>query len=604
MLSSQETQLMASISGNRALEHISLLASPPEKISGSEAEAEGARKIRDLFSPYVDSCELEGVAVTAYLRGRGKLEVTSPIRVSYPCQVNPISGSGKGEGILADVSRGTRADYEKVEGGVKGKIVLATGGSGGQGLLTHEARYQGAVCLLYHMEERREDLISVHGINVDFPVLSISGQNAAELRTLLSQGREVRVSFESNLVKSPGTSYNVVGTILGSQFPEEVIYLTAHRDTWFHGANDDTSGTACLLEVAKLLAEQRPKRTVRFIALGSEESGGEIGADSIWFVRGSFAYTEQHRSQLEGKDKEEFPFCVINVEGCGHSPRTRLQCTPEFFSFVRDTVTDLDGDYGVTEPDRWTSSDQICFHTLGTPTMYLSGLGAASTSRHLYHTGEDNLDNISTAALESNARVLALLTVRLGTSEELPHSLEDLIAVSQRSMEHVPNGQQIKNLLEEKRAHCAELPLKEKVRTTLDLARVMNKNIYGFVGQAFGHKFDTISDTIAKLRKAYHLIDAEGNLEQAHKVLLSIAGAARAESTSHEVMKELAKMRSESTLISRLSNFSLDLFPLFDQIARAEPKGTILSNLDSQVEKSLEVAKAWGIAFEQSLRDL
>jgi hypothetical protein len=551
-----------------------------------------------------DSCELEGVAVTGYLRGRAKFEVTSPIRVSYPCQVNPISGSGKGEGILADVSRSTRADYEKVEGGVKGKIVLATGASGGQGILTHEAKHQGAVCLLYHMEERREDLISVHGINVDFPVLSISGQNAAELRRLLSQNREVRVSFESNLVKSPSTSYNVVGTIRGSQFPEEVIYLTSHYDSWFHGANDNLSGTVCLIEVARLLAEQRPKRTVRFLAHGSEESGGEIGADAIWFVRGSFAYTEQHRSQLEGKDIAAFPFCAINVENLGVSPRTTVQCTPELFSFVRDTVTDLDGDYGVTEPTVWTSSDQICYHTLGNPTMLLFGTGAASTSRHIYHTAEDNLDKISLAALESSARLLALLASRLAASEGLPHSLEDLVAVAQRSMEHVPNSQQIKNLLEEKKAHRAGLPQKDEVKPSLGLARVINKNIYGFVGQSFGHKFDVISDTISKLRRAQHIIDTEGNLERAHKVLLSIAGAARAESVSHEVMKELAMIRGKSTLINRLSNFSLDLFPLFDQIARAESKETILSNLDAQIEKSLETAKAWGVAFERSLGDL
>lgn len=78
------------------------------------------------------------------------------------------------------------------------------------------------------------------------------------------------------------TTYNVIGAIPGKAKAGGAILLSAHYDhlgvrngVVFPGANDDASGTAAVLEFARLLAKgKRPQRTVQFALFGCEEAGG------------------------------------------------------------------------------------------------------------------------------------------------------------------------------------------------------------------------------------------------------------------------------------------------------------------------------------------
>ncbi|HEV2530125.1 M28 family metallopeptidase [Phenylobacterium sp.] len=82
-------------------------------------------------------------------------------------------------------------------------------------------------------------------------------------------------------------TYNVVGVIHGAarDADRHAILLSAHYDhlgvregVIFHGANDDASGTAAVLEFARILGSgPRPQRTVYFALFGCEEEGG-LGA--------------------------------------------------------------------------------------------------------------------------------------------------------------------------------------------------------------------------------------------------------------------------------------------------------------------------------------
>lgn len=81
-------------------------------------------------------------------------------------------------------------------------------------------------------------------------------------------------------------SHNVVGAIAGAKFPEERVIYSAHwdhlgvgladakGDRIYNGALDNASGTAMLLELARLHAKAaRPARTVVFLAVTAEEKG-------------------------------------------------------------------------------------------------------------------------------------------------------------------------------------------------------------------------------------------------------------------------------------------------------------------------------------------
>ncbi|HEX7964469.1 MAG TPA: M28 family metallopeptidase [Gammaproteobacteria bacterium] len=80
-------------------------------------------------------------------------------------------------------------------------------------------------------------------------------------------------------------SHNVAGLVKGSAHPDEVVVYSAHWDHLgqrtgtdgkaevFHGAVDNASGIAGLLEIARVMPKSRPQRSVLFLATTSEEQG-------------------------------------------------------------------------------------------------------------------------------------------------------------------------------------------------------------------------------------------------------------------------------------------------------------------------------------------
>lgn len=69
------------------------------------------------------------------------------------------------------------------------------------------------------------------------------------------------------------TVRNLETEITGTRLPDEIVLIGAHYDSVVGspGANDNASGVAALLEIARLLAGKRPVRTVRFVAFVNEE---------------------------------------------------------------------------------------------------------------------------------------------------------------------------------------------------------------------------------------------------------------------------------------------------------------------------------------------
>lgn len=95
-------------------------------------------------------------------------------------------------------------------------------------------------------------------------------------------------------------TYNIVGYIEGSKYPEEHIIYMAHWDHLgiepvsgevFNGAQDNGTGTAALLSLAEKFAqEEQPERTVVFALVGAEERG-LLG--SAWYVENPLLPLEQ-----------------------------------------------------------------------------------------------------------------------------------------------------------------------------------------------------------------------------------------------------------------------------------------------------------------------
>ncbi len=81
------------------------------------------------------------------------------------------------------------------------------------------------------------------------------------------------------------TYYNVVGTKLGTVYPDQEFVVGAHYDSVNNpGADDNASGVALVLEAARVLGEADSAYTIRFVAFDREEQG----------LYGSYAYVDAH----------------------------------------------------------------------------------------------------------------------------------------------------------------------------------------------------------------------------------------------------------------------------------------------------------------------
>jgi hypothetical protein len=129
------------------------------------------------------------------------------------------------------------------------------------------------------------------------PAASASGLTAVALDSAAAQqvgalpeGTPVRLEAAMKEEKA-STTWNVLGRLPGRDpaLRAQVVLISAHHDhvgvgkevngdSTYNGADDDASGVAAVLELARQLAAgPRPRRTVLFVLFGSEEQGG-LGA--------------------------------------------------------------------------------------------------------------------------------------------------------------------------------------------------------------------------------------------------------------------------------------------------------------------------------------
>ncbi|HYN83818.1 MAG TPA: M28 family peptidase, partial [Pyrinomonadaceae bacterium] len=107
-------------------------------------------------------------------------------------------------------------------------------------------------------------------------------------RSFAAPLRNVSLTIKTDVTRRTVAGFNVVGVLEGSdaKLKEEVVVLGAHYDHLgrggpsslaprggdiHYGADDNASGTAALVELARLLSRERPRRTVVFVAFGGEE---------------------------------------------------------------------------------------------------------------------------------------------------------------------------------------------------------------------------------------------------------------------------------------------------------------------------------------------
>ena len=142
------------------------------------------------------------------------------------------------------------------------------------------------------------------------PAAAISTNGAELLSATLKLNPDINFFFRQNCKMLPDVdSYNVIGEIKGSTYPNEILVVGGHLDSWDlgDGSHDDGAGCVQSMEVLRLLKATgyKPKRTIRVVLFMNEENG----------LRGGTEYAEQ-----ASKNNEKHIFALESDAG-GFTPR-------------------------------------------------------------------------------------------------------------------------------------------------------------------------------------------------------------------------------------------------------------------------------------------
>jgi len=229
------------------------------------------------------------------------------------------------------------------------------------------------------------------------PAAAISTNDANKISTLLASGKKVRAAFKTNCTMlGTAASFNVIGEIRGTEFPDQIVDVGGHLDSWdlAEGAEDDGTGIVQSIEVIRVLKATglRPKRTVRAVMFMNEENG----------TGGAIAYL------ANAKQKKEQHVFALESDNGGFTPRGfSLDMSDEQIKRVQSWAP-LFYEYGVYDFNgRGSETDIGYLKETGTA---LAGLSPDSQRYFdVHHAETDVFENVSKREVDLGAADMAAL---------------------------------------------------------------------------------------------------------------------------------------------------------------------------------------------------
>ena len=339
-----------------------------------------------------------------------------------PMCVSTYSKGGEWSGELVEVNGGTSdKDYEGKD--VRGRVALAYGYAGA---VVRTAMKRGAVGVVIYPPpgDRADhpDMVRYNGIwpwkeDLDKTLggFQISGNQYTEISQLMRRGA-VRVRGKIDATLGPGQMTLVHAWIRGSRTPQEEVLITGHLDHPKWSANDNASGSAAMLEMA---------RTLHALIAGGKLAPPEMTIHFMWVPEysGSVAYITKHTEaracnagwddprQARGKEYKAGEPCIVlnlNLDMVGEdtvktNSRFYITRTPDSVpGFLNGMMADVLAQ--TRAADLWSAagtknywpaemsgyvqgSDHDVFLALGIPSTMLG-----HDPDWTHHTSEDSVD--------------------------------------------------------------------------------------------------------------------------------------------------------------------------------------------------------------------
>ncbi|MBS1766729.1 MAG: M20/M25/M40 family metallo-hydrolase [Acidobacteria bacterium] len=366
-----------------------------------------------------------GTASARLLNGNGQ-----QLEVAQWAWTNPTKGTIKGQVALLDSK--TLDEVQASLPGLAGKIVIAVSrprpteaerkDMGAWFKRYMELRAQAKYAAVLVSSEKDNGFLTMSGSpdskwggGISYPMAVISKEHANLLKRLIQedgQHPDLELNLTGHLGEKPVQAFNVVAEIKGSTWPDQVVIVGGHQDSWdlSTGATDNGTGTVVAMETLRAIKALgvAPKRTLRVILFSGEEEG----------LMGSNAYAEAHKA-----DAANIQAVLVDDMGTGQiqgwpdmgqeqwrgwlaqamAPMNQLGCTT-IGAFTQPGDT-----------DHWPFFEQgvPAFAAIQDPVDYM-------TMTH--HSQVDSLEHVNKEDLIQGAQAMASAAwFFLNTPERVPH---------------------------------------------------------------------------------------------------------------------------------------------------------------------------------------
>ena len=245
------------------------------------------------------------------------------------------------------------------------------------------------------------------------------------LATRTHEGVDIAVEFDlqHRLTTGPIPVYNVIAEIPGTEFPDEVVIISGHIDSWdgpgSKGTTDNGTGSAVTIEAARILTSLgiQSKRTIRFCLWGGEEQG----------LLGSKGYIQSLT------DDEKAKISAVFVDDGGTNYEGGIPAADFMVDYLAAATAPINGRFFSETDDGYLNvnirptgdkinthggSDHASFNREGVPGFFWDEVGRADYG-YSWHTQNDTFDVAIEEYLIQSATNAAVVAYNLANAPGL-----------------------------------------------------------------------------------------------------------------------------------------------------------------------------------------
>ncbi len=299
--------------------------------------------------------------------------------------IDPLSNSLTGSFEIVQINKEELLDDDKIR-----KVIKS---AAGKVLLIDETKFETDD---KEKKKKADDLINFLKYNPQVPISAIIIYSTNKLTwnnaTIqaskpsfivkkeldLKKLKNINIDVKADLIEYQ--TQNIIGYVEGTEIPDSFLVVLAHydhlgmmgKDTYFPGANDNASGIAMMLNLAKHYTENPLKYSVVFIALSAEEIG----------IVGSKYFVDNPLFDLQ---KIKF---LVNFDLAGTGDEGIKVVNGSVYKEKFDLLSNLNDNNGYLKSVQIRgaacNSDHCMFHKKGVPCFYIYTLGGIQAYHDIY----------------------------------------------------------------------------------------------------------------------------------------------------------------------------------------------------------------------------